>query len=282
MLRKIAIADLLFLSIPRDVFRQPGNYSSPELALWLLTYAFALYNDFAGYSSIARSISIFFGLHLVENFNAPYRARSFTEFWQRWHISFSSWLRDYIFLPLTRILLRKRGKPDFKFSLIVPPLVTMLVSAMWHDLSLNMLLWGALHGIYLVGERLWVQSRPARRVDSVPVIQQFASVLFVFALVLLAWVPFRMTFSVAIDYWANLLSPMKWLNSSGLPFHPIIVLLIIFSCLLDFQQSRSHDIALQHRSALLQALAINAAIFVIIMAVFAQAHAAPPFIYQGF
>jgi len=282
LLRKVVVADLLFLSIPQDVFHQPRNYSSLELALWLLAYAFALYNDFAGYSSIARAISIFLGLQLVENFNVPYRARNFTEFWQRWHISFSSWLRDYIFLPLTRTLLRHRRKLDFKVSLIVPPFVTMLVSAIWHDLSLNMLVWGVLHGTYLMSERLWVQSRPTRRADSVPAVQQFGSSMLVFTLVLLAWVPFHATLSVTLTYWAELLSPIRWLNTTELPFHPVIFLLISFSCLLDFQQSRSHELALQGRSVLVKALAINAAVFIIIAAAFGQMHAAPPFVYQGF
>src|SRR5690606_16745294 len=103
---------------------------------------FALYNDFAGYTSIVRGVSRLFGIELSPNFAQPYFARSFAEFWHSWHITLSTWLRDYIYLPLSRSLLRRRRQRTHWINVTVPPLATMLVSGLWHGFSGHLLLWG--------------------------------------------------------------------------------------------------------------------------------------------
>ena len=95
LVRKLLIGDLLFAHIPWEAFTgEPGVFSKIELIAWLTVYAFALYNDFAGYTLIVRGVSGFFGIELSPNFRAPYFSRNFTEFWNRWHITLSEWLRD--------------------------------------------------------------------------------------------------------------------------------------------------------------------------------------------
>src|SRR5258708_13406660 len=162
LLRKVVIANLLFVIMPSAVFSDPHRYSSPELAIWLLAFAFALYNDFAGYTLIVRGISGLFGIPLSLNFNAPYLARSFTDLWRRWHISLSDWLRDYIYMPATRFVLKRRYPRTHAISIVLPPMFTMFVSALWHDLSLTMLVWGGLPGVYLQPERTLPLILPAQ------------------------------------------------------------------------------------------------------------------------
>ncbi|NDJ78352.1 MAG: MBOAT family protein [Chloroflexi bacterium] len=286
LVRKIVIADLLFLSIPDGIFDQPRDFSSPELVIWLLVYAFALYNDFAGYTTVVRGVSGLFGIRLVKNFTAPYTARSFSDFWQRWHISLSLWLRDYIFLPLTRALLRRRR---MRLSMLLPPLVTMLVSAMWHNLSWSMMVWGVLHGLYQVAERWQSMRRPAARGIALgtSVWRQRLAGLLVFVLVVLAWIPFRTTLTATADYLVGLFSPVRWLDGgadAGEIINTLTVsaaLLIGLSFVLDRLQPSDEQV-LRERSPLVKALVINAALFAIILAAIAQQDTPPPFVYQGF
>ncbi|MDO8971972.1 MAG: MBOAT family O-acyltransferase, partial [Saprospiraceae bacterium] len=96
LFRKIFLADALFRMIPENAFITPLDHTGQNLVFWLLGYSFALYNDFAGYTAIARGVSLWFGIELCINFNLPYFSHNFTEFWTRWHISLSNWLRDYL------------------------------------------------------------------------------------------------------------------------------------------------------------------------------------------
>jgi alginate O-acetyltransferase complex protein AlgI len=289
VVRKVVIADMLFLAIPPDVFKAPRAFSSPELLIWLLAYAFALYNDFAGYTSIVRGVSGLFGITLSENFNAPYLSRSFTEFWNRWHITLSLWLRDYIFLPATRSLLRHRTTLSYKLSIVVPPIMTMLVSAAWHGISWHMAVWGGLHGLYLVGERLYLMRHPARPPAQQRRYSRFASSILVFLLVVLAWVPFRAALPATLDYWIGLFSPARWHSYLANTPAPIINIMTVSSGLLiglsfwlDWLQYPSKETPLRQSPALIKALAINAALFAIIFAILAHGRTPPPFVYQGF
>jgi len=130
--RKLLIADPLFSRIPAEVTVDPLQYPAPRLLVWLVAYAFALYNDFAGYTDIVRGVSGLFGIELSRNFAAPFFSRNFTELWTRWHITLSSWLRDYIYFPLSRALVRRNPNATHFVTLFVPPMVTMLVSGLWH------------------------------------------------------------------------------------------------------------------------------------------------------
>ena len=129
--------------------------------VYLIVYGFALYNDFAGYTGVVRGVSGLFGIELSPNFNVPYFARSLSEFWSRWHITLSQWLRDYIYFPTSRALLRRNPSRANISNILLPPLLTMLASGLWHGTGWAMLLWGALHGVYLIRERLLALWHPA-------------------------------------------------------------------------------------------------------------------------
>ena len=204
LFRKLVFANPLFNMIPPEAFIHPLNYPGQDLFFWLLAYAFALYNDFAGYTLIVRGVSLWFGIELTNNFSLPYLSRSFTEFWTRWHISLTNWLRDYIYFPLSRTLVKRFPERNHFFNFVVPPLVTMLVSGLWHGLSWNLLVWGGLYALYLVIERVPSLWRPATPLDEQPRWKQWLGIARTFIFVSLAWIPFRMDLPIAGDYFKGL------------------------------------------------------------------------------
>ena len=239
MVRKLLIADLLMASLLPDVFELPSKYTPPELILWLIIYAFALYNDFAGYTDMVRGVSGLFGIELSANFQIPYFSRNFTEFWKRWHITLSEWLRDYIYFPISRVL--RRGNPTFQkvANLVLPPMLTMLVSGLWHGLGLHMLVWGGLHGLYQIAERIPALWRPAVPPQNQPIWRQWLGMGVVFTFVILAWVPFRWELPAAFDLWGALLD---WSDVAIRYRRMFFVMPILLgSLLIDFVQYRSQD-----------------------------------------
>ena len=300
LFRKLVIADTLSAMIPGTLFQSPANYAAQDLAVYLLAYAFVIYNDFAGYTSIARGVSGFFGIELTSNFNLPYFSRNIAEFWERWHISLSNWLRDYIFFPLSRALRKRIPNPDHVVNLAIPPVVTMLVSGAWHGLAPNFLVWGLLHGVYLMVGRISVQWSPRKLPGEFPKWRQVLSALGLFALVTLTWIPFRMDLATAWQYLSRMFTPSAWAkpdlwllqrylagnatvnNWSVFHLPDIRVFILVIGVLLfDWLQARRKDEAfLIHWPAWASALflmVLGLAIFL-----FSLAETGAPFVYQGF
>ncbi len=190
LVRKVVIADTLSKMLPPRLFTEPGQYAGGTLAASLLVYALVLYNDFAGYTAIVRGLSAWFGIELSSNFQQPYFARGFAEFWNRWHLSLSFWLRDYIFFPLTRKLLRRYPRPGHPLNVILPPMAAMLSSGLWHGFTPGMILWGGLHGMYQVVERFAGLGKARIPASQMPAWRQIISAVFTFILISLAWIPF--------------------------------------------------------------------------------------------
>ncbi|WP_197466079.1 MBOAT family protein, partial [Oleiphilus sp. HI0080] len=146
LFKKIVVADLLAYLVVDAVFANPENYSSWDLLVGLYAYAFQIYCDFSGYSDIAIGIALILGFHLPINFNRPYLAQTPSDFWKRWHISLSSWLRDYLYISLG-------GNRGGRFFTARNLLLTMLLGGLWHGAAWNFVLWGAFHGMILVMSR---------------------------------------------------------------------------------------------------------------------------------
>jgi alginate O-acetyltransferase complex protein AlgI len=178
MFHKVVLDDNLS-GFADHVYSDPAFYSSGTLWLTVAAYSGQIYCDFAGYSLMAIGLARMFGLRLPRNFNYPYLSRSVTEFWQRWHISLSSWLRDYLYIRLGG---NRRGKVRTYINLMV----TMLLGGLWHGAGWNFVLWGGLHGAALAGERAVRNNTAAARVW--PATLAWAATL---AFVSLAWIPFR-------------------------------------------------------------------------------------------
>jgi D-alanyl-lipoteichoic acid acyltransferase DltB (MBOAT superfamily) len=160
LVKKIAIADYLSANIVDRVFDFPARFSSIEVLIAVYAYALEIYLDFSGYSDIAIGSAMLLGFELPENFNAPYRARNLAEFWRRWHITFSTWLRDYVFFTIAGKRVRNR------WILYAGLIVTMLLGGLWHGAGYSFLVWGILHGLGLAvyhgyaDLRRWYFKRP--------------------------------------------------------------------------------------------------------------------------
>ena len=232
--RKVLIGDSLSAMIPRAVFTSPENASA--LLAWLAVYTIALYNDFAGYTSIARGVSGLFGIDLSPNFASPFFAHSFTEFWNRWHITLSQWLRDYVFLPGSRALLRRGFAFEGAVNVVLPAMATMLASGLWHGTGWHMLVWGGLHGSYLVAEKARRSIRPKPPPAGWPLPRRIAAALIVTGAVILTNVFFRLSVADAVAFLGAALTPAvpPWPN-------PLVVLLVGVSFWVDWVQWRNHD-----------------------------------------
>lgn len=277
--RKLLVADTLAAIIFWDAFETPAKYTGPELIGWLMLYGLFLYNDFAGYTSMARGVSYLFGIELSANFKQPYFARTFTEFWNSWHITLSHWLRDYIFFPLSRALLRRNPRRTNIANLILPPLVTMLVSGLWHGLGWGLLLWGALHGLYQVLERLPSLWRPVVPPQQRALWRQGLSILAVQMLVTLAWAPFVMELPVALSYWQGILD---W-TYPIIRFRRILLLapFLIAILALDWAQRQPRDEAIFLRwPRPIQASLLAGCLFLLMLIM--QVGYEESFVYMGF
>jgi D-alanyl-lipoteichoic acid acyltransferase DltB (MBOAT superfamily) len=274
LVRKVVIADSLFAMIPARPFTDPAQAAGH--VEWLVLYTFALYNDFAGYTNLAQGISGLFGIDLAPNFAQPFFARSFTEFWNRWHMSLLFWLRDYIYFPLSRALLRRHPGRDHALNLVVPSLAAMLACGLWHGPRWGFLLWGGLHGTYLVGERLAGLWRPPVPVSQRPAWQQVVGAIRVFTLATLAFIPFRMDLPIAGSFAAALLTARAW----RVPNHRALVL-IALALAIDVVQARADDELVFLRWPRLVRVGLLAAVLGASIVILAS-DTSPAFVYAGF
>ncbi|MFN3198777.1 MAG: MBOAT family O-acyltransferase [Bradymonadia bacterium] len=212
--KKAIIADHIG-AIVELTYADPAN--THPMALWLGTYAFAIqiYCDFSGYSDIAVGLSRLLGLDLVQNFAAPYAAAGPSEFWRRWHISLSSWLRDYLYIPLGG----NRGPQWFVYRNLM---LTMLLGGLWHGAAWNFVLWGAWHGLLLAVFRpaFWDRLRAALSPNPVMafVVTLLRRLVF-FHLVCLGWALFRaQSLAECVTIWGKLLDPTQWAWSQWMGF----------------------------------------------------------------
>jgi D-alanyl-lipoteichoic acid acyltransferase DltB (MBOAT superfamily) len=182
LFKKVVIADRLALYV-NGVYNQPEAYSGLPLIVATVFFAFQIYCDFSGYSDIAVGTARVLGFRLMDNFRQPYLARSPREFWARWHISLSTWFRDYVYIPLGG---NRRGRNRTLLNLFI----VFLVSGLWHGANWTFVIWGALHGLYVVTEAALAQ-RGWRLLRGDGWLAQSARLAGTFVLVTVAWVFFR-------------------------------------------------------------------------------------------
>jgi alginate O-acetyltransferase complex protein AlgI len=152
LFKKIVIADNINLIVDKIyLLDEPSGFL---LLVGTLAFTVQILTDFSAYTDLSRGAAYLFGLETSENFRNPYLALTPTQFWDRWHITLSDWLRDYIFFPARRFLMRRYRNASKYVALLVPPLVTMLVSGLWHGAGWNFIVWGGLHGLMIVAYQL--------------------------------------------------------------------------------------------------------------------------------
>jgi len=220
LFKKLVIADRLAAFVD-PVFADPGRFQAQAVLAAALAYSLQIYADFSGYSDMAIGLGRLFGYRLQANFDRPYFALSVGDFWRRWHVSLSQWLRDYLFLPLSFSFLRRfprerlLGRPTEDRAYAVASLATMALCGLWHGASWAFLAWGLLHGLYLAAgyatRRLRGRARKALGLSSRPALGRAWRRLATFLLVSLAWIFFRSpTLAAARAMFASLLAPGRW------------------------------------------------------------------------
>lgn len=209
--KKVLIADVL-ATLVNAVFNQPAPTVAPEIAwLALAAYALQIFFDFSGLVDMAIGLGMMMGLRFIENFNFPYIAQSIADFWRRWHISLSTWFRDYVYFPLERRRVRFIGQP-------LNILIVFLLTGLWHGVTVMFIAWGLLHGVLLVLESLflgkWLQKLP-----------RIVRHVYVIAALLLTWLFFRSPSpEFALAYLGRLagssqgIAAMVFTESAPLPF----------------------------------------------------------------
>ena len=236
LLRAAILSGIFSLLQPGRPLEHPAKSDALSLIWALVTLMFYIYNSFAGYTDIVRGVSGLFGIPLTRNFMYPFFSKDFSDFWQRWHISLSQWLRDYIYMPVSRAFLRRNPSRTNIPNLIIPPLVTMLVSGLWHGATPNLILWGFLMGLFIVIENVRALFRPAVPQQTIPVWRKILGVTSLLVLMLIATAPFKMELSDTVLYYRQMVRGWGAPNINLLPG-----IVIPISLLVDWLQSRRND-----------------------------------------
>ncbi|MCC7513044.1 MAG: hypothetical protein IT296_10395, partial [Anaerolineae bacterium] len=274
LFRASLLGGLLTLFLPAIPLQDPASHGALVLLWALVTYMFYLYNQFAGYTDIARGVSGLFGIQLSRNFNAPFFSKDVSDFWTRWHISLSQWLRDYIYMPVSRAFLRKNPSRANIPNLIVPPLVTMLISGLWHGADWNHLVWGALMGLLIMFENIRMLSRPAQAEASIPLWRRILSRSWLILLMAASTVPFVLDLKQTYVFFARIVKGWDGVMFDLRPAAPVIL-----SLLVDWFQQRGKD-ELVFRKWPFWAQAILLALIPLAVIVITKLQSAPPvFVY---
>lgn len=193
LFKKGVISDYISVNFVERIFDNPTLYSGVENLMGVYGYALQIYCDFSGYSDMAIGIALLLGFHFNINFDSPYKSASVTEFWRRWHISLSSWLRDYLYISLGG---NRKGKVRQYVNLII----TMFLGGLWHGASWNFVLWGVLHGVALAVHKFWMSLTGRKKGEQSHGIRRFFGVVVTFHFVCFCWIFFRNAdFATSVD-----------------------------------------------------------------------------------
>ncbi|MDX6719795.1 MAG: alginate O-acetyltransferase complex protein AlgI [Solirubrobacteraceae bacterium] len=265
LVKKVVIADYLARAVVDPVFGVPQAYSAPDAALAAYAYAVQIFCDFSGYTDIAIGLALLMGFVFPQNFDRPYRARTFREFWRRWHMTLSRFLRDFLYIPLG-------GNRGGKLKTARNLMITMVLGGLWHGAAWGFVLWGTIHGGALVVENVL---RERVRL-ALPGWLKWA---IVFHVVVLAWIPFRApdlrlagAFVARLAYWG---APTLW----TVPVVGVVLLVVGLQLL----PARPMD-ALRVRFEGLHPAALGAGMAAVIVLATAtvSSQGVPPFIYFQF
>ncbi|WP_179335377.1 MBOAT family O-acyltransferase [Winogradskyella costae] len=256
LFKKVVVADNCAFFV-NQIFDGATSYSSMELFLGAVLFAFQIYGDFSGYSDIAIGVSRLFGFSLMTNFSFPYFSRDIAEFWRRWHISLSTWFRDYLYIPLG-------GSLGTDWHRIRNVFIVFLVSGFWHGANWTFIIWGAIHAILFLPLLLLKSNRKHLEFTKIR-LQQIPMLIVTFTLVTFAWIFFRAdTVSIAYQFIIDIFSfkgssvSVFIKSSKMILFSSVIVLSILTLLLFEFLsvQDNKKEVTLNRYSAIFIALLI--------------------------
>jgi alginate O-acetyltransferase complex protein AlgI len=225
LFKKIVIADNC-AEYANLIFNNSAEYSGSTLVLGAIFFTFQIYGDFSGYSDIAIGTSRLFGFDLMQNFNFPYFSRDIAEFWRRWHISLSTWFRDYLYIPLG-------GSRGGMWMKVRNTFIIFIVSGFWHGANWTFIIWGALNAIYFLPLLLLNKNRANTDIIAqgrlIPTVREFFLMLLTFSLTVFAWIFFRAdSIGHALNYITEILSPSLFtFPSRELGFGSILTIALI-------------------------------------------------------
>ncbi|MDB4943174.1 MAG: putative poly(beta-D-mannuronate) O-acetylase [Labilithrix sp.] len=276
--KKILIGDYLGLNLVNRVFDNPERFSSLEVLVAVYAYAIKIYADFSGYTDVAIGSAKLFGYELPQNFDAPYTSRSLQEFWHRWHISLSSWLRDYLYISLGG----NRGSTWLTYRNLM---LTMVLGGLWHGASWNFVIWGALHGGALAVNRAWSRrpgQRPKKRGEDSFLASPLRSTLALvatFHFVCFAWIFFR---APSFAHASLMLERMAHLTTTAPNLSPRVLGVLALGVATHFMPRRALEAVKEtfvESPAVVQGLALAVCAYALHFAAGAKAE---PFIYGQF
>jgi D-alanyl-lipoteichoic acid acyltransferase DltB (MBOAT superfamily) len=185
LFKKVVISDYIYVNYVQYIFDDPARHSGIECLLGVYGYAMVIYCDFSGYSDMAIGMARWMGFTINENFDSPYQSSSITEFWRRWHMSLSSWLKDYLYISMG-------GNRVGKVRQYLNLMITMVLGGLWHGASLNFVVWGAMHGVGLACDKMRMSLfKHVETSKSLKVISRILGVLITFHFVCFCWIFFK-------------------------------------------------------------------------------------------
>lgn len=220
MIKKVIISDYISINFVDRVFTNPLSYSGFENLLATYGYSVQIYCDFSGYTDMATGLALLLGFRLPLNFNSPYKAVNITDFWHRWHISLSSWLRDYLYIPIG-------GSKNGVVRTYINLLITMLLGGLWHGANIRFVIWGAIHGVSLALHKVWTNIFPPKKKRSA-LWKRLLSAFITFHIVCLSWVFFRAdSIDKALDMLRQIGSRFGWQSFLGVlqSYTPVLSLM---------------------------------------------------------
>ena len=218
--KKVLLANTFGQSVDYIMGVPSGQMGTLTAWLAVILYTLQIYYDFSGYSDMAIGLGRIFGFYYEENFNYPYLSSSITEFWRRWHISLSTWFRDYLYIPLGG---NRKGLGRTCVNLFI----VFLATGLWHGASMTFIIWGIYHGLFILSERLWLK----KVLDRNPV--KFLNHLYAMVVVVFGWLLFRApSMTYAIDLAKAMIRPSKGLWNAGLFANNKILFLAVLGILL--------------------------------------------------
>lgn len=186
IIKKAVISDYISINFVERIFENPSLYSGIENLFGLYGYALQIYCDFSGYSDMAIGIALLLGFKFPKNFDSPYKATSVTDFWHRWHISLSTWLRDYLYISLG-------GNRKGKIRTYINLMLTMILGGLWHGASWNFIVWGTLHGAALAVHKFYLSLRKLPKNHKPSGAGKYINIIITFHFVCFCWLFFRNT-----------------------------------------------------------------------------------------